>query len=263
MDDIASWLEYDLNSRRYITVVEDGAGAATTQTLVTRIPVPLVEIAAIVLPFPMRILALLAKQQGAAAPAGGSGNASILRVPKASVAGIDFGATGWEPEVVYAVNPKQPTMYRPLATFHEELLLHKLTELDRLLNALGAKEYEISHVRRRGRQGGAGFDFGSRFAGGGSASRNAMSERRWSGTSDGHEPSLPDGLCWYSGEREWQNLVESRTHGSRRKFAFSVRHDEDFGVDARLAASVEAAKLKIGGRYTSVDQVEFAVSGTF
>lgn len=270
MDEIENWLTRDLHERRYITVVDNvdlQAEHDPTEPGPTAWPmrVELLQALTFALPVSLALHALLSLtgRQKPSRAEGQNGQVSILRVPRSSVGDIDFGASGWEPGVVYAVNPKQPTMYRPLATFHEEMLLHKLTELDRLLNALGAKEYEISHVRRRGRRGEASLGLGSLFDLGGATGRTAFSERHWSGTSEGHEPHLPEKLCWYAREREWQNLAESRMQGSRLRFAFSVRQDEDFGVDARLAASVEAAKLKIGGRYTSVDHVEFAVAGTF
>lgn len=274
MNDMTNWLALDLNDRRYIVVTSSSTtqeaipgttadGLGGLGAALDRVPLPVLAAGAFVPLFTLPALvgmAARALKQGAAE---GGPPASFLRVPSDFVGGIDFGPSGWEPDVVYAVNPKLATMYRPLATFHEELLLHKLTELDRLLNALGAKEYEISHVRRRAGEGAGGVDVGSLVGVGSGARRSALCERRWSGTSDGHAPRLPEDLCWYPGEREWQNLAESRFHGFRRKFAFSVRQDEAFGVDAELATRFEAIPLKIGGRYASVEQVEFAVSGTF
>jgi hypothetical protein len=271
---IEDWLKFDLNERRYITVVNalepnegkdqvapgfDAVWPPSAKTLKT---VALASPFAVLLgPLLLPAAALAAgayalqKADEAAAP-------PVLRVPRAYVTDIDFGPNGWEPDVVYGANPKQPAMYRSLAKFHEELLVHKISELDRILNALGAREYSISHVSMRGREAGAELSLGP-FGGRADAAGLALCERKWSGTSDGHEPSLPDDLVWYPGEREWQSLVDSRLKGTRRKFAFSVRQDESFGVDAALAASFEAINLKIGGHYAGVDHVEFAVAGSF
>jgi hypothetical protein len=68
---------------------------------------------------------------------------------------------------------------------------------------------------------------------------------------------------WLDSESEWRNLVESRLNGTRKRFAFTVRQDEEFGVDARLAATIKALKLEIGGQYRSTQKVEFAVEGSF
>lgn len=76
-------------------------------------------------------------------------------------------------------------------------------------------------------------------------------------------PGFPSDMVWLSSEPEWRNLVESRMNGTRKKFAFTVGQDEEFGVDARLAATVKALKLEIGGQWRSAQKVEFVVEGSF
>ena len=265
-----NWLTSDVQDRRYITVVDEvdsphdnqshKSGSAIDKFEAAKL-LPFAPLAVPLLLTPIGPLALLAFAASRLKNLAGDA-VKILPVPRSLAAGVDFGPNGWEPNVVYAANPKQPTMYRSLASFHEELLLHKISELDRLLNALGALEYSIEHVEKRGKGVGGAIDLGVAGAGAWSSDIE-LTERKWSGTSDCNSPRLPDRLVWFDGEPEWQNLAESRFNGTRRKFAFSVRQAQDFGVDANVAASVEALKFEIGGRFKSVKHVEFAVTGTF
>jgi hypothetical protein len=272
---IENWLKLDIQDRRYISVVRDSqimsqSSDASKPDSSFSTPPDLAKGAMIAAPLLIPLAPFLLPAAAMAATGyflhkrtKDSDPPLILKLPAALVKDIDFGPQGWEPDVVYAVNPKQSTMYRPLASFHEELLAHKISELDRFLNALGAREYSIRHLRTRGSNSGGYIGVEPFAKAGGETTSLALCERVWSGTSDGHEPSLPDGLVWYPGERDWQNLADSRFKGTRRQFAFSVRQQESFGVDAELAARVEALNLKIGGRYASTDQIEFAVAGTF
>lgn len=271
VDSPESWLTLELQDRRYITIVEDEGepapgGAPSSSARLGIEPEWLrwapVAIPLLAVPFLLPIGAGVAlRWLGRNRPVDGLVN--VRRVPRRFVGEADFGPQGWETGIVYAANPKKPPMYRSLATFQEEMLLHKITELERLINGLGAREYEIRHTSGKVSEAGGSFALtalGGIMAGG---QRSRLTERHWGGTSDGHEPAVPSGMVWYDSEPEWQNLAESRLNGSRRQFSFSVRQNQDFGVDAKLAASVMEAGLRIGGNFRSVERVEFAVSGSF
>lgn len=258
----SAWQQLELSERRYVTVVEDdgrGPSEATSTALMSP------EASISVWRRPITSVGSWFERKAEDQ----EDQASILRVPRKSVGGIDFGPHGWSAGVVYAAHPKQSHVYRPIANFYEDLLLQKISELERLINALGAREYKISHVKKGDRtlstklEGLPVVGRSSLFGGGVNSKSTDLIERTWSGTSDGHAPWVPTGLVWLESEAEWRNLIESRMTGSRKMFAFTVRQDEEYGLDARLAATIKALKLDIGGQYRSTQHVEFAVSGSF
>jgi hypothetical protein len=266
-----SWLTLELQDRRYITIIE-GEGELPASAEPT--PSPRIDIDAAWLRWAPLAIPLLVTPFGLpmgvavamrwlAAKRPDREQVNVLPVPRRFVGAADFGPQGWETGIVYAANPKKPSMYRPLATFQEDLLLHKIAELERLINGLGAREYEILHTSGKVSAAGGLLSLASMGGSEASGQRSRLTERHWGGTSDGHEPAVPVGMVWYDSESEWQNLAESRLSSSRRQFSFSVRQNHDFGVDAKLAASVVEAGLQIGGFFRSVERVEFAVSGSF
>lgn len=255
------WHKQELAERRYITVVEDTPAARDDA------PSALIAPEASSSSWGRPIQAVSSWWESKAENE--DQNLVILKVPRSSVRDIDFGPHGWTSGTVYAAHPKQRGVYRAVATFYEDLLLQKITELERLINALGAREYKITHVKKAERGFSAKFDtlpvIGSRSIFGGSYGSKStdLTERTWSGTSEGHQPWVPSDLIWIDSEPEWRNLVESRMTGTRKMFSFTVRQEEEHGVDARLAAAIKAMKLEIGGQYRSTQHVEFCVSGTF
>ncbi len=273
------WTELDVADRRYITVVEDAElsneipdvkpapDLATTLALAARLFLGLGPIVA-----PIAVIGWgLAAAMGPMSVTQAQPNATrrILKVARSQVKNIYFGPHGWVPKVVYAANPVESFSYYPLANFHEEIFLDRIAELERLLNALGAREYSIRHASGKQRGAGGFLGVSDLLSGvgvgiGGDAKSRLLRARTWEGTSDHKRPKLPPDLRWYPRERDWQNLAESRLRGGTRKaFGFTMTQYEDFGVDAGLAASVQAANLERGGRYYSYDQVEFSVTGTF
>jgi hypothetical protein len=277
-----SWLTLELQDRRYITIVEGDAVAAPPDKppiwdrleidpkLRRWAPLAVPLLAMPLLPIALPIGAAFALDwidknfpgwQADVPPGGGQIN--VLPVPRRLVGDADFGPQGWEAGIVYAANPRKPRMYRALAIFQEEMLLHKITELERLINGLGAREYEIRHSSGKVSEAGGSVGVAGLGGIGAGGQRSRLTERRWAGTSDGHDPVVPSGMVWFESEPDWQNLAESRLSRARRQFSFSVRQSHDFGVDAKLAASVMQVGLEIGGNFRSVEQVEFTVCGSF
>lgn len=190
----------------------------------------------------------------------------LLQVPQSAATNLTFSSKIAEPNKVYAVNPYEDKRYYVMGKYHQQMHDHKLSELERILNALGATEYTIDHYEvdkrsgslkatTRGAVAGAGLDADL-------AASFAATHRR-SGTSQISEPKLPGGLSWYHDEPSWQALAESRITGGRRSFETYVSLDEDYGVTAALKADVKALKLDIGADFKNERRMVFHVKGTF
>jgi hypothetical protein len=173
------------------------------------------------------------------------------------------------PDVVYVGNPAMPSAYYTLADFHRQTFGHKVGEAMTLLGALGADTISVTAVQGWSKEyagdlqawlrltpikGEAHVE--SKTSGG----RGYLYEARLGGSGD---PRIPKDLTWFPHEPEWQGFARNRIDNDLREFTLHVRYEEDFSIDAELAAKVTRLGLKAGGSFHRHESTVWAIHATF
>jgi hypothetical protein len=173
------------------------------------------------------------------------------------------------PRLLYAIHPADPQRYYPVAEFHRFTFEHKFAEVVRLLVALGATKITVEHVH------GWSHEFAAKVAAPlteQQATVNLTAEGKASSKSqilfdasfDGaRSPSVPENLSWYPQEPLWAALAAGRIDGGMNEFTLELRYDNDFGINADLAAKAEKNKIDIGGKFESHMNTVWKISGKF
>jgi hypothetical protein len=63
---------------------------------------------------------------------------------------------------------------------------------------------------------------------------------------------VPNDLIWYSNEKFWKSMADTRLELGPETYSLSVSNDVNFGVDARVSAKVQGLGFDIGGIYDSL-----------
>lgn len=165
----------------------------------------------------------------------------------------------------YAANPLQDNTYYSVETYNDDMIDHKLSELERILNGLGARSYEIifNSDEQVDLELGFGFKRAARVKAAAEL-RNARAKRyERNGTSRGRDPMLPINLVWLDREPSWQALVESRLEHGREKFGLRVNLERDLQISSKINADFKILGLDTGADYKKKINFSLTVNGTF
>ncbi len=165
----------------------------------------------------------------------------------------------------YAANPLQDNTYYSVETYNDDMIDHKLSELERILNALGARTYEIifNSDEQLDANIGVGFKRAARVKAAAEL-RNARAKRyERNGTSRGRDPVLPADLAWLDREPSWQALVESRLEHGREDFGLRVNLERDLQISSKINADFKILGLDAGADYKKKINFSLTVKGTF
>jgi hypothetical protein len=172
-------------------------------------------------------------------------------------------------DVVYACHPASPTTYYPLADFHRVAFEDKFAEAMTLLMSLGANSLHVEHVA------GWSSEFAANLAVPLGAVKPPISadirqthdkanHLLFQATLDGnHIPTLPDKMVWYNHESTWKSIADGRLKYGLDAFRLNVTYRDDYGVDSKLAASIQSAGLGIGGKFEAHQSTIWQIYGTF
>ena len=173
-------------------------------------------------------------------------------------------------DTVYACHPANPTTYYPLADFHRIAFEGKFAEAMTLLMALGANHFRVERVS------GWSSDFAANMTTDGlianAASVSAEASRTNQRTNSmlfeasletKHAPQLPEKLIWYHHEATWQSIATGRLKYGLSAFKINVSYRDDYGIDSKLAASIQGAGLGIGGSFEAHQSTVWQIEGTF
>lgn len=171
----------------------------------------------------------------------------------------------------YAANPLCDDTYYSVDTYNDDMIDHKLSELERILNGLGAKRYQISFQSDEldGARASLGIKERRFFKKGAAASVEAEFHRARArrfergGTSQGRDPCLPSNLVWLDREPSWQALVESRLHYGRENFDLRVTLDRDMRMSSKVMGDLKLLRLDMEASVERKSNVTLSVSGTF
>ncbi|WP_263820579.1 hypothetical protein [Salinibacter sp.] len=170
-------------------------------------------------------------------------------------------------ETLYAGHPHARRNYLPVDRFHYSVFEHKFTEVMRVLMHLGATKIEVKHEKGWGKEIAGEVSSDAAYLSGegtAEAERSSQSEALYYAELDGHEePSLPDNLSWYHHEPTWQNFVEGRMEFGMREFSLKIRYNDDFGIDADLAAQVLEMGFSLGGSFEEYQETVWEIEGEF
>jgi hypothetical protein len=176
------------------------------------------------------------------------------------------------PRTVYAGHPLAALTnhYFPVADFHRHVFEHKVTELLRMLAALGAKRIEVSASEGWGREMAANLDTVTpvKEVGGtlGKIKMERSGERGLVYRASMPENSsrvLPENLAWYPHERTWQELARQRLEHALDEFHLNLTYRDDFGITTDVVGSFTKFGLQLGGEFTRKVNTTWDVSGTF
>ncbi len=225
---------------------------------------------------PMLLIAKKSIEWGAKAwtagtsPVPGSGSTTmIVTIGRNERDALKFPPGHPNERVVYVGHPLDPPVYWPLAHFHRFAFEHKVSEAIQLIMALGATTMTVEHVAGWSRDMSARLNIPipetpASINASASATGKSDSQALFKATLRGSEhPELPDGLIWFPHEPTWQQIANGRLKYGLRDFSLSVNYSDDFGIDASLAAKVEALELTLGGSFQRHEATVWKIQGTF
>lgn len=187
----------------------------------------------------------------------------ILEIPVRDTAGFAFSTKYAEVGRVYAANPLSTNIYYPVQSYNDDMIVHKLSELELLLNALGAKSFSIRYHEDEIDRAGAKLTSSLPVSVEGSLSRARKRRFERSGTSEGRDPSLPEQLTWYPHEPDWQALAQTRLLYGRKEFSFSVELEQGLELTAKAVAAFQSLGVDVSADYNRNRNLTLEVSGTF
>jgi hypothetical protein len=171
----------------------------------------------------------------------------------------------------YAVNPLRDDIYYSVESYNDDMIDHKLSELERILNSLRAKSYKIIFEADESVDG--AFRLSAKEKGflkkGASVTAEAEYHRARArrfergGTSQGGDPILASNLVWLSREPSWQALVESRLHYGRENFDLRVTLDRDLRISSKVATDLKVLRLDIDASLEKRSNITLSVVGSF
>lgn len=182
---------------------------------------------------------------------------------------LDFPPGHPRLDTVYACHPASPTTYYPLADFHRVAFEGKFAEAMTLLMALGAESLRVEHVTGWSTDFAAGVSATivpnqTPLTGEATKSREKSNSILFEASLTGlHPPQLPDHLVWYQHEPTWKSIATGRLNYGLDAFRLGVSYRDNYGVDAKLAASIEASGLGIGGKFESHQSTVWQIEGRF
>lgn len=162
---------------------------------------------------------------------------------------------------LYIGSPADPRTYYPAASFHEDVLFERYSELRELLTRLGASRIDARVTRGRSFDGSIAGD-GPLPNAAGTVKGEAKLERSETSSREDlreMEPSEPlsedrlsAGLHWYAREADWQRLAEHCRAGKAKHEKIYFRHNSDYGLNANFEAAIKhlPVSVNIGGRYS-------------
>lgn len=283
--EIISLEDLPMHDRRYIRVISDrafyqksqeiekqvraeGQGSGSSLSTALLLAAPLIPGGALVRG--AMLIAGIAYTAYVAGPVKGSiGNEDsglIIEIPVRDTKSFSFPAGIAEIGQVYAANPLSDRIYFSVETYNDDMIIHKLSELELILNALGAKKYSIIYHENSEVAASVNAKAGVKqvsIEAGASINnvRKMKFERR--GTSRGGDPVLPSQLTWYHREPVWQSLAESRIKYGREEFAFSVELEKSLKLSAQAAVNAQVLSGEIGSTFERLGNIILSVEGNF
>ncbi|MBP1931828.1 hypothetical protein [Ammoniphilus resinae] len=162
--------------------------------------------------------------------------------------------------MIYVINPMDPTFYHKAPTFHEEMEDHKFSEAINLLQALGATEITAIKVENYGTRGAVDFTAGNGEVHSDHQSRTYYHTRH----NPRHKPSIPEGLVWYHNELQWKNIAEGRLRYGMESIEMEVELSNDFGINGKLIKDLgNALKLNVSTDYKEFKKTLIKISAVF
>ncbi len=168
-------------------------------------------------------------------------------------------------DTIYVANPVVRQEYTPLADFHRSTFENKFNELLSLLTHLGAKTIEVYHMRGWGSEFAAqlGVHLSTSNTANVGTQRHTEQTHLYKAVLQGHTPSMPEGLNWFSTEPNWQQIVDQRLHHGLQSFSLHHKYTDDFGINIKLGSKLKKAGFDLGGNFEGYIATEWRVTGEF
>lgn len=183
---------------------------------------------------------------------------------------FDFPAGHPRYDTAYVGHPLRAERYMPLATFHHRIFEDKFNELISLLSELGATKLSIgfSSDQKQKASAKASFNFVEELLASVRGSIETYSISSVEGNFDARfnpseAPKIPNDLAWLEHEPTWLRVAKSRLNSGLTQIDVSLRYEDDFGIDASLAAGLESFGLNIGGEFSNFQRTVWTFKGTF
>ena len=193
----------------------------------------------------------------------------VLQIGKSEACQLDFPLGHPREGIVYVGHPAIPPVYNTIADFHRVTFEHKFREAISLLMNLGAIHMRVEHVS------GWSKEFSSRLSvplnepdmglsATGSSARSSQNELLFEANLIGtSEPRIPEGLVWYPREETWQAIAEARMEFGLKQFSMNVAYVDDFGINAKLKATIADSGFDLGGNFEDHRQTWWRIAGKF
>ncbi len=168
-------------------------------------------------------------------------------------------------DTIYVASPVVRQEYTPLADFHRFTFENKFNELLRLLSHLGAKTIEVYHMRGWGAEFAAhlGVHLSTSITAKVGAQRQTGQTLLYKAVLQGHTPSMPEDLKWYSNEQNWQQIVDQRLHHGLQLFSLHHTYTDDFGINTELRDKLKKVGIDLGGKFKGHTETVWRVTGEF
>ena len=93
-----------------------------------------------------------------------------------------------------------------------------------------------------------------------------LAEARYSPTLDTLREELLEALPdaqWFEYEPTWKQIAEGRLSGGLKRIDILLRYEDDFGINAAIATSLEQLGFKIGGEFQKHEKTSWKFHGSF
>jgi len=198
-------------------------------------------------------------------------NLNVAMVGTQQAKGLIFPPGHPRAQVVYMQHPANPLTYYPLASFHRHVFEHKFREALLLLGGLGATTIDVQHVRGWSRAFAASMSTPIPASAGNEQVEASVGAKAqlddkllFRAALDGSgAPALISDAVWYPHEPMWQALATLRLEHGLREFSLSLAYEEDYQVNAKLAAALEGVNFQVGGKFEDHVSTVWTMSGQF
>lgn len=173
--------------------------------------------------------------------------------------------------VVYATSEIDDLTYVPLASFHKYMYESKMASFTELCSSLGAKTCSVIYAEENGTDitskitldnvptGSGAFNSQASVGYNTGSSQNAGVFLRFPKPNSIKEYKS----AWLHGEPTWKTLQKLRLENDVERYNAEFNYNDDMGITAEIAASLNGIGVNIGGTYETFKKTKYKFSIEF
>jgi hypothetical protein len=166
-------------------------------------------------------------------------------------------------DMAYAVCDIEPDLYIPVSEFHEYFQKMKHASFIQLCANLGAKEIIVDDIYIDKKKADLSVSVPEPIANIGVTYRKERGLYIEITFSENNKKIKQFDSPWIDTEPTWKAMVDMRKENALNTYKCDYNYSEDFGINAKLAASAEKHNINIGGSFTSMKKIHIKYDVVF